>query len=207
MKTDINKVFNKYFEIYTRIFEEFYPAEGSNGFTEQNQSVNLSKAFESIYPDSFSWFELPMKREHIDVIIVNPSKKEIFIIEAKRFSLLKKKIKSIAFDIIRTSKAKDFEIFNKDSNGKRFKDYTFYGLVLADIWTETANKIKVFENWGKGFFSKTKEISVLEDFEYEDIEKILDKAEWSYKDFINAPNISGCIKENYKLLMLLWKIQ
>jgi hypothetical protein len=207
-KINLKEVFKEYAKIYEGIFQNIYPATGNNGFTEHNQTVVFSKAFESVHRNSFSWFELPIKNGHIDAIIFNTSSKEIFIIEAKRFSMPKKKIASVASDIERISKIKEkeYEIFKT-----QFNDYTYHGVILADVWTESDNKNKIFDSWGKGFFSKTKNISTLRDEKIIYVENKLNNADWDNKkgfndeDHLCDPNGKDSIRKEYKLLMMTWK--
>ena len=78
MKTEISKVIDKYYDFYYKIFDSIYPAHNSTGFTERNQTVNFSKAIESLYDDVISWFEYPVgDNKHIDAIIINKGLKEV----------------------------------------------------------------------------------------------------------------------------------
>ena len=151
-------IFRKYKEKYIKVFDLLYPSKGSTGFTERNQSVNFSKAMEELYPSAITWFEFQFGTEnnkHIDAVIINPELKTIFVIEAKRFNLVKRKIKSIGEDIVRiNSLSTDFakELADRIPN---FAEYKLQGIILADVWTEVNRKTEVkeaFEN--KDFLEK-----------------------------------------------------
>ena len=92
---EIDKVLQRYKENYCRIFEKIYPSHGSTGFTERNLSANFAKAYESISPDAVTWYEVQFGQKnnlHYDTMIINPTKKEIVIVESKRLSHVKKKV-------------------------------------------------------------------------------------------------------------------
>ena len=136
---ELDFIFKKYSEKYAKIFEKLYPAKGSTGFTERNQTVNYSKAMEDLYPSTVTWFEFQFGDEnnkHIDAVIINPELKTIFIIEAKRFNLVKRKTKSIGEDIIRiNSLSGDFakEFADRIPN---FASYKLQGMILyfPNLW-------------------------------------------------------------------------
>jgi hypothetical protein len=159
MKSQIEIILHEYESQYLKIFRNFYPADGSTGFTERNQSVNFCNAFEKIYKNAFTWYEVPFKEDsnnHFDAIVVNPEEKEIFIVESKRFSNPNQKLISFGKDIRR--------ILNRDNRTqiiKRLNDneeelYSVYGVILADVWYETKIKREICDLWEDGFFIMTK---------------------------------------------------
>ena len=92
----LDKVFELYKENYEKIFDVFYPAKNSTGFTERNLSVNFCKAYETVFPESISWFEFQFGENnnlHYDALIINPKLKVILLIESKRFSNPSKNLK------------------------------------------------------------------------------------------------------------------
>ena len=89
--------------IYERILKEFYPSLGSTGFQERNLTVNFSKAYENVCEaeNVLSWFELQFgdkKNNHFDCVVINNTRKELFIVESKRFTSSMKK-QSVLNDI------------------------------------------------------------------------------------------------------------
>ena len=67
---------------YSTIFQQYYPAHDSTGFTERNLSVNFVEALlENLQvKDAFAWYEAPLpgKHEHIDAVLFDPSSKSVF---------------------------------------------------------------------------------------------------------------------------------
>lgn len=203
MKTDINAVLREYENLYVRILNEYYPAKRSVGFTERNQSVNLSKSLEKIHPDSFSWFEVPFSEDskgHIDALIVNKETKEIFIVEAKRFSNVNKKIRDVCCDIERIDKISNVRSLIEELENR--ETYSIYGVILADVWTETTKKKMIADLWKddhEGFFrgdyfsttSPCHDVEVMEKINFS--KKIVNHVVKSYI-------------ENYRLLVYIWKL-
>ncbi|MGN1095523.1 MAG: hypothetical protein ACI4QR_03970, partial [Eubacteriales bacterium] len=137
MTNNFDLVFDEYKNKYTKILGKLYPSKNSTGFTERNLSVNFSKSYESICPDAVTWFEFQFGEKndlHLDALIVNREKNEIFLVEAKRFSSPEKKIHEVAKDIERINAigrkyAHEFEERIPD-----FESCELYGVILADIW-------------------------------------------------------------------------
>lgn len=192
----LDKVFDNYRERYIKILDVLYPAKGSTGFTERNQSVNYSKAMEELYPSTVTWFEFQFGDEnnkHIDAVIINPELQTIFIIEAKRFSLVKKKTKSIGDDILR------IEVFAKEfiERMPNFAGYSLQGVILADVWTEAERKIKIKEAFENKNFLKT----CLSSGE----QKLADEeVHYNVTGFENTPH--ECVNKNYYLLGMTWDL-
>ena len=146
----LESIFNLYKSRYLRIFEKIYPARNSTGFPERNLSVNFTKAYETYYSncDVISWFELQFGENdnyHLDAVVANYTTKEIFLVEAKRFSNLAKKKEEIKEDIVRIHKLKEELLKECDCNSARIDLKMFnsiYGVVLADLWTENDTKKK-----------------------------------------------------------------
>lgn len=82
----VNKVFKKMNEDYNNVFTCYYPASGSNGFTERNQTFFFTKNLLSIEKSAMCWQEVPFGNngEHIDTMIYLPDIKSVIYIEAKR---------------------------------------------------------------------------------------------------------------------------
>lgn len=151
------KVLQRYKENYCRIFERIYPSKNGTGFTERNLSVNFAKAYESVYEDAITWYEFQFGEKnnlHYDAIIINPKNKEIVVIESKRFSHVHKKAREVGEDIERvrnfiTEYFKEFVERIPD-----LQEYSVKGVILADVWTETALKIDVKESFCQATFGQ-----------------------------------------------------
>ena len=95
-----------------------------------------------------SWFELQFGENdnyHLDAVVANYTTKEIFFVEAKRFSNPAKKKEEIKEDIGRIRKLKEDLLEECKRNSCRIDLKMFnsiYGVVLADLWTETTQKKK-----------------------------------------------------------------
>jgi hypothetical protein len=204
MKTNLSRILQEYINVYINILESYYPAKRSIGFTERNQTVNFSKAIEKVYPFAFTWFEVPFEddsKNHFDAIVIIPEVKEIFIIEAKRFSDGNSKVVSVGKDI------KRIENYNyisgaietlKDSN-----QYSIYGVLLADLWTENSIKNKISDKWCLGpdnFFTDelfTKKLNINKAF----VDSIECMERITIGDYVNTdPSF-----KNYNLLICIWK--
>ena len=138
---NLEKEFEEYKGRYQSIFSMMYPARGSGGFTERNQTCNFCTAYLTINPSSTVWYEFPFgKGKHYDAVIVDEGNKRILVVEAKRITNgnVDAKKKSINEDIDRIQKAaSDWE--------DRFQAIVdadvcdFYGVILADVWKEKDN--------------------------------------------------------------------
>ncbi len=142
-----NRVLNEMKKEYVNILCSLYPSKGSTGFTERNLSVNFASAYKVLNDKAVAWFEFSFgKNNHFDAIIVDPSKKKLVIVESKRFTNPRDKAKEIDEDIERIQELNSEERLEKEF-GKRlpnWRDYSIYGTIIADIWTENDVKIGVF---------------------------------------------------------------
>ena len=193
-KLNTSKCFQGYLDRYINLLEKYYPAHGSTGFTERNQSVNFASAVEAVYPDAFTWYEAPIgdrRNEHVDAVIFIPSIHGMVMIESKRFSNTGKKLKDTAADIMRISK-RDNHLAVVAGLDQRYKSCleNVYGLVLADVWLETSTKNKIFNTWGKDFFEEFSSI-------FQPAEFAAKNAEWYKGGYDRLPK--------YKLLALVFE--
>ena len=187
----LDKVFEEYEAIYNHILSSFYPSLGNTGFQERNLTVNFSKAYEKTFAhdDVFSWFELQFgenKNNHLDCLIVNRSQKELFLIEAKRFSNTIGKKNSVLEDVERINgiaKAKT------DDRFQEFKDFKVFGVILADVWQENQKKKDLYESFKQGDFFKGEPLFADRSPEY----------------YVRSLTVRGC-KAEYDLLACLWEI-
>ena len=192
----LDKVFELYKENYEKIFDVFYPAKNSTGFTEHNLSVNFCKAYETVFPESISWFEYQFgekNNKHFDAIVVNVQKKELLIIESKRFSKPAKKICEIKKDIIRI---KDTVVAHKEEFSRipDFEKYTVWGVILADVWVESKGKQEIYNSFCSKTFIKQYAMPISEEVQY------------YISDFSDLGKYENCL-DNYHLLSLVWKVK
>lgn len=159
-KQRLEKVMELYHNRYNAILERIKPSIQSNGFAEHNQTVNFVSAYELISCNKkeavSSWYEFQIlngKRSNnrIDGIIINHSAKEIYLIEAKRISRNKvRKKKTELIDdycrIMQLDKTSRFTEVLKDEN---VSDYSIYGILLFDIWTENKAEKKLYHKWSE----------------------------------------------------------
>lgn len=159
-KQRLEKVMEIYHNRYNDILERIKPSIKSNGFAEHNQTVNFVSAYELIAGDNkevvSSWYEFQIpngKRSdnRIDGIIINHSAKEIYLIEAKRISRNKvqdKKAELVA-DYRRIMQLDKVIRFTEVLKGENVSDYSIYGILLFDIWTENKAEKKLYHNWNE----------------------------------------------------------
>lgn len=195
------RLFDDVFETYKSRYEDIltvlYPSKNSTGFTERNLSVNFATSYEMAHPGSVTWYEFQFGEKnnlHLDAVIVNKAKKEILLIESKRFKNATKQVAAVEKDILRIFFAKDecWEEFESRIDG--FSNYDVYGVILADVWTETKPKTKIkdaFEN--SSFVSVYIENKLLA----ARLEEVSD-----VKHYIQKPKQL----ENYYLTSLVWKV-
>ncbi len=201
LKRKFEDVFRLYQLNYERIFDVLYPAKNNTGFTERNLSVNFCKAYESLHPEAISWYEFQFGAKnnlHYDAVIINPTKNEVLLIESKRFSHPKEKIAGVYSDIARindvmSSYCKEFMERIYHCSGA-----SVYGVILADVWTQTKRKTEIWDTFKRGAFitrmlPEGYGVPTLPDCTY----------------FVNEfPNVkrAAVIRDDYKLLSLVWKV-
>ena len=81
-----------------------------------------------------------------------------------------------------------------------FLDYTLYGVILADVWTETKAKNKILNTFQNHSFIETFFPNIQHDDHIE-----LPNLTNFVMDFKDLENHRG-IKDNYYLLSLIWNI-
>lgn len=198
-------VFEDYAARYRRIFRLLYPAKNSTGFTERNMSVNFSAAYEAENPEAASWFEYQFgagNREHYDAVIVNPGAREILLIEAKRLksaggalmSAIEKDVRRI--NSARKGCADDFG----PERIAMFTDCSVYGVILADVWTETGAK--------KSFLDEFKACTFVESRLRGVTPSELPGLTYFTAGFAGCPVLhgGGAVPESYNLLALIWSV-
>ena len=151
-REELKSICDKYKRNYTNIFRYLYPSKNSTGFTEKNQTVNFCKALEEYYTsksdECFSWYEFQFGSKnnlHLDAIFLNVTQKEIFFIEAKRYSNIGKKIIEVGKDIKRLLNLGWVE--DEYNDRINLNGYNFFGVILSDIWREGDKKEKIIAQW------------------------------------------------------------
>ena len=196
-KNNFKNIFDEYKKYYECIFDVFYPSKNSTGFTERNLSVNFSKAYEKLNPKAITWFEFQFGEKnnlHYDALIINRETKELFLIESKRFSNLDKKVNEVQNDIIRIKEA--ITIYNSDFESRipQFNDYTIYGIILTDVWTESKGKIAIKESFENEVFTEKYFSHKLPEIAY-------------FTQSFNKPNPYIQTLKNYYLTSFVWKVR
>lgn len=159
-KQRLEKVMELYHNRYNAILERIKPSIQSNGFAEHNQTVNFVSAYELISCNKkeavSSWYEFQIlngKRSNnrIDGIIINHSAKEIYLIEAKRISRNKvwKKKTELIDDYCRIMQLDKTSRFTEVLKDENVSDYSIYGILLFDIWTENKAEKKLYHKWSE----------------------------------------------------------
>lgn len=159
-KQRLEKVMELYHNRYNAILERIKPSIQSNGFAEHNQTVNFVSAYELISCNKkeavSSWYEFQIlngKRSNnrIDGIIINHSAKEIYLIEAKRISRNKvwKKKTELIDDYCRIMQLDNTSRFTEVLKDENVSDYSIYGILLFDIWTENKAEKKLYHKWSE----------------------------------------------------------
>ena len=149
-------------ERYQNIFNQYYPAHNSTGFTERNLSCNFSEALLAELKDetAFVWYEAPLpitekgKCQHIDAVVFSSKTNSVFFIESKRLGDKPTgKIEDVLEDINRLLDTKEvFDIKSKKKD-KKFTNRGYileewyynnklenqYVICLMDFWVEKEN--------------------------------------------------------------------
>jgi hypothetical protein len=165
---------------YSADLKIFYPAQKSNGFAEANLTARFSRAVCGISPEAVVWYELPIPKDaaagdsqnRIDACIIFQDKKEIYLIESKRFNIPDRKKESVRRDVTRLK--------NVDVKARfgGLSGYAVYGIIIADVWTRRsaakkggagAGKRDILDNWGERILP---EIKGLPDLQIEKAEKV-----------------------------------
>ena len=207
VELDFQEVFRSYGEIYNHILSTIYPAKKNTGFPERNLSVNFSKAYEQIMGnknhDVVSWFEFQFgenDRYHVDMVLLDNTTKELFIIESKRFSNPNKKMEEIGEDIKRIHLFKNELIKEQKLQEEQIRINMeeinhIYGVILADVWLETPLKREIYRSYQnnsfmRDFANKLKYYGKLNESYY--CLDVVGKYKW--------------IDNNYKLVSFVWEL-
>ncbi|MEZ8699308.1 hypothetical protein [Vibrio lentus] len=176
---------------YTNILSQYYPAHGSTGFTERNLTNNLVVALESAFGEAcISWFEAPIcltDGKHIDAVVFHEN--ITILIEAKRLTSVKQQMGCIERDVERMYSLNTIRMLENElrSNHNQRRRYS---IVLADVWTESDEKINAYESWPNQLPSNF-------------IETLL----FSKSIPFNHLCVEGNWKDNYKILVAVSEIK
>jgi len=137
----IREIFNETVEDYKRFLESYYPAHGSNGFTERNLTFNFCHQYLSFREkqnekDIIVWQEVPIanpefpkRNNHFDSLIIDNGINTIFYIESKRIRSTNHH-KSLLDDLSRMQKC-----YKYIPEYEKFQSYEKFAILLTDIWT------------------------------------------------------------------------
>lgn len=151
-------VLDMYKTRYSNILGKIWPTIGSNGFNEHNLTVNYTIAFETVAArnneETSAWFEFQIPNEsknnhRMDGLIINHTTKELYLVEAKRFSKnkLKRKRRELGYDFIRIENLDLSRFENLFVEKELISDYQIFGILLFDLWTENKEQIDLLNQW------------------------------------------------------------
>lgn len=200
-RIQICDVFREYQNYYEKILANLYPAKNSTGFPERNLSVNFVRAYEKVAEangqECVSWFEMQFGERnnyHVDAVIWNVSTHELVIVEAKRFNNPSAKAKEIREDIDRIHKfVEELQTEDRlDMSGVK----KCYGVILADVWTETDLKRSILHSYEIGQGDPHNENSFIK----------------QYAPDLTLPNLQYDVRDiaaikTYFLLSFLWELE
>lgn len=153
----------------------------------------MEQVAESRNQNCFTWYEFQFGKKndlHYDAVVFNTTEKRVYIVESKRFRYLNKKLRSIGNDIERIDPLR----INDGQNRVDLTGFSFYGIILSDVWTENNSKSNILNNFAdKDFFDKYEETVPCKN-------KLQNVYYWTNQaaPFEKAPN--------YYLLAAIWKI-
>lgn len=208
----MDSVFKEYGKIYQDILSSIYPAKNSTGFAERNLSVNFSKAYERNAVlqghEAVSWFEFQFGKKnnlHVDVVILNKTTGEMCVVESKRFSNPSSKLKEIGKDLQRIQNfVAELKTENSDGTIRiNMADIKrCYGVILADVWNETAVKESILESYRVGMKNPDSKESFMYKFR-EEIGETRENTDVHY-NVISFCELKKVAK--YNLVSMWWEI-
>ena len=173
VKEFISNVFDVYCREYENVFRVFEPwakyehvpeSKSGDEFRFSIHECNQVVKFQSVYKGGsdgvLTWVEFPIRYNgdmgkqddtiHVDGIIVDRNRKEIYFIEAKRLTK-KQGFDYVANDIERIMRhGKNHDLKRRLKAEHEFNGYTFYCLILADFWREHNTVGKTYKEELKG---------------------------------------------------------
>jgi hypothetical protein len=203
IKELVSKAFEAMHKDYDNVFKIFYPASGSNGFTERNQTFFFTKNLMSIEHSAICWQEVPFgkKGEHIDTMIYLPESKSVIYIEAKRLkkgknglgnsmSAIEKDVSRL-IDELKVTRGPIIERFKGE------KPKNEYILILADIWEKDGKGTSKFseDKWCKANW-------LTQAFNLKELHLSATTTELKTDSWSSLSS-----KEKYHLMIGMWKIE
>lgn len=150
---------------YKHLLSLYYPAHGSTGFTERNQTCAfvsnllrcLGKEVSEEFLQPFVWYEAPILHGRVDAVVFAPAQEAVFFIEAKRLNEESKK-KELVGDAKRLLKSENRDPILKKWDWKKqgLPITKQYIVCLADVWVKkhqksrTAWRQNVPTSWWEG---------------------------------------------------------
>ena len=162
-KERANSVVDAYSTRYACILDKIWPSINSNGFDEHNQTVNFLIAYETVAAKNgeqiSTWSEFQIangnkNNNHIDGLIINHTKKELYFVESKRFSLHNEDDKRLELGAD-FARIQELDLNNRFEKEKLFakkesiSEYKTYGILLFDLWTQRPWQKDLLEKWKK----------------------------------------------------------
>lgn len=217
----LDEVFELFIERYKKILGFFWPTIGNTGFAERNLSTNFVTAYEKSISkrgeECISWYEFQIRGEsgrndnHLNAILINLTKREIYLIESKRLvtSQHKRKVKEIINDVERLMSDN-----LREELGKRVDNiysYRIFGCVLTDIWGGVKSNndiISIFKECTTkqsvtGLFV-LKELSDIVNYSLPEMIKLFDK---QVDVRCMSPYTTSDTKSDYYIISMIWQIQ
>ena len=217
----LDEVFELFIERYKKILGFFWPTIGDTGFAERNLSTNFVTAYEKNISERgeecISWYEFQIRGEsgrndnHLDAILINLTKREIYLIESKRLvtSQLKKKIKGIIYDIERMMGNNLIEGIGE--RVENIDSYRIFGCVLTDIWSHNGRScnndvityFKKCSNQNVTGLFLLKELSDIVNYSLPEMIKLFDK---QVDVRCMSPYTTSDKKSDYYIISMIWQI-
>ncbi|NEW81271.1 MAG: hypothetical protein GZ094_02745 [Mariniphaga sp.] len=199
---------------YDNIFEQYYPAHNSTGFTERNLTCHFAEALVIDLNDkaAFIWYEAPLPRPekgkcpHIDAVVFSKTRNAVFFIEAKRLGDKPKgKIKAVAKDLKRlysNEKVIDFKKENEFNN----RDFILQKWHSKDI-TQSNQKVQQYVICIMDFWKN-------KSFSFGKVEELLIEMNKSFSPLVNEDFTEKIISFNidpplseYSIFLTAFKIE
>ncbi|MDR3317957.1 MAG: hypothetical protein LBS99_00780 [Clostridiales bacterium] len=200
----MQKIIDETADRYRKILDKYYPAHKSTGFTERNLTVNFCTALAQIYGDDVVvWYEAPVGdgNSRLDAFVIDFKNKRLFLIEAKRFDKIDKKVPSVFSDIEKIINGSNLEFLLRENPHIDVKKFKAYGVILGDVWTKKDN-IKLDDE-----FIKKQELrnsfendTFLQSHKYQNIDKL-----GAVKCYCSK-KINSTLDEDYTLLAMTIEI-
>jgi hypothetical protein len=133
---------------YLDLFKTHYPVASGGGMNEANQTYYFCKSLSQVINDNLSAQEIKSavsletpygKNMRMDGVVVSPSTKEVFLIQAKR---LKNSQMDAVIDDVKKVYDSRSTLLNKIQKANDPTKYKVYLVILADMWLHKSNSKK-----------------------------------------------------------------